>query len=157
MHSTEVPALSDLAATDLLAPDLRAPDLSAAALAASDLAAADRAASGLPWGAPRACCRVDVVEPGRMVALSGRLDVSVAADIRLALVAAADDGTGELVLDLRGLASLDATGLGVLVGTHRRAQRAGRVLVLADVTPAVARLLFLTRLDKVLRTRRSAA
>lgn len=95
--------------------------------------------------------------PGRLVALSGRLDVHSAADVRMVLVEAVPAGTGDLVLDLSGLTALDATGLGVLVGGHRRAQRAGRVLVLQDVTPAVARLLLLTRLDKVLRTVRSVA
>lgn len=92
---------------------------------------------------------------GSVLTLAGRLDVHAAADVRLALAAAVDAGTGELVLDLAGLESVDATGLGVLVGAHRRAQRAGRTLVLADVPDQVGRLLFLTRLDKVLHTRRT--
>ncbi|HUR15092.1 MAG TPA: STAS domain-containing protein [Mycobacteriales bacterium] len=92
---------------------------------------------------------------GSYVCLSGRLDVHAAADVRLALAAAVDRGAGELVLDLTALESVDATGLGVLVGAHRRAQRAGRTLVLADVPDGVARLLLLTRLDKILQTRRS--
>jgi anti-anti-sigma regulatory factor len=44
----------------------------------------------------------------------------------------------------------------VLVGAHRRAVRAGRTLVLRDVTPGVARVLHLTRLDRVLRQVRSS-
>lgn len=92
---------------------------------------------------------------GSLVALTGRLDVSAAADVRLELAAAVDRGDGELVLDLAALESVDATGLGVLVGAHRRAQRAGRTLVLTDVPEPVSRLLLLTRLDKILRTRRS--
>ena len=92
---------------------------------------------------------------GSFVALSGRLDVRAAADVRLALADAVDRGDGELVLDLAMLESVDATGLGVLVGAHRRAQRAGRTLVLADVPDGVSRLLLLTRLDKILQTRRS--
>ncbi len=66
------------------------------------------------------------------------------------------DGQGDLVLDCAGLTAVDATGLGVLVGAHRRAQRAGRVLVLLDVQPSVGRSLLLTRLDRVLRTARTA-
>lgn len=91
----------------------------------------------------------------RPVALSGRLDVRAAADARLLLADAVDTGDGELVVDLAALEAVDATGLGVLVGAHRRAQRAGRTLVLADPPPAVDRLLMLTRLDKVLQTRRT--
>ena len=105
---------------------------------------------------PRSC-RTTVLEPGRVLTLTGRLDVSTAADVRMVLVDAVGAGSGPLVLDLAGIEALDATGLGVLVGAHRRAQRAGRVLVLRDVPAAVARLLFLTRLDKVLRTTRTPA
>ena len=95
-------------------------------------------------------------EPGRCLALSGRLDVSVTADVRLALAAAVDAGTGELVLDVTEVSGVDASGLGVLVGAHRRAGRAGRTLVLQDVPPALGRLLLLSRLDRVLSLRRSA-
>lgn len=92
---------------------------------------------------------------GCLVALSGRLDVRAAADVRLELAEAVDNGHGELVVDLTELVAVDATGLGVLVGAHRRAQRAGRTLVLEDVPDPVCRLLALTRLDRILQTRRS--
>ena len=96
-----------------------------------------------------------VVCPGAEVALAGRLDVAAAADLRGALAVQVDTGAGELVVDLAGLTALDATGLGLLVGVHRRAQRAGRVLVLRDAPVAVGRVLLVTRLDKVLRQRRT--
>lgn len=89
--------------------------------------------------------------PGHLLALSGRLDVHVAADARLELARALDDGDGDLVLDLAALEAVDATGLGVLVGAHRRAGRLGRTLVLRDTPPALGRLLRRTRLDRVLR------
>ena len=92
----------------------------------------------------------------KVVALTGKLDVHAAADVRNALAEAVDVGEGELVLDLAALEAVDATGLGVLVGAHRRAQRAGRTLVLEDVPAGVTRLLLVTRLDKVLTTRRTA-
>ena len=100
---------------------------------------------------------VDVLVPGRLLALSGRLDVSAAADLRRLLLVAVAEGQGELVLDVCGLVALDATGLGVLVGAHRRAGRADRVLVLRDVPPGLARLLLVTRLDRVLRVQRTPA
>jgi anti-anti-sigma factor len=90
------------------------------------------------------------VEPGQLVQLAGRLDVHTAADVRLALADAVELGEGDLVIDLASLEGVDATGLGVLVGAHRRAGRAGRTLVLRDVTPPVHRVLFLTRLNRVL-------
>ena len=97
-------------------------------------------------------CATAVLVDGRLLALRGRLGVGDATDVRLALAEAVDAGSGPLVLDLSELTALDATGLGVLVGAHRRAGRAGRVLVLRDVRGPVARLLLLTRLDRVLRT-----
>lgn len=95
--------------------------------------------------------------PGARIALRGRLDVAAATDARLALASAVDAGAGDLVLDLTGLVAVDATGLGVLVGAHRRASRQGRTLVLHDAPAPVARVLRLTRLDRVLRQTRSTA
>lgn len=95
--------------------------------------------------------------PGHVLALSGRLDVHAAADARLELADAVDAGEGELVLDLTDLEAVDPTGLGVLVGAHRRAGRLGRTLVLRDTPPAVGRVLRRTRLDRVLRQTSTAA
>ncbi len=97
------------------------------------------------------------VARGHLLALTGRLDVTAAADARLALAAAVDQGEGDLVLDLAALEAVDVTGLGVLVGAHRRAGRSGRTLVLRDVSPSVGRLLHVTRLDKVLRQSTTSA
>ena len=97
------------------------------------------------------------VSPGHVLAVGGRLDVHAAADARLAIAAAVDDGDGDLVLDLVACEGVDATGLGVLVGAHRHAGRAGRRLVLRDAPPQVARLLRRTRLDRVLRQAATAS
>ncbi len=98
-------------------------------------------------------CILIQVEPGTLLCLAGRLDVVAAADVRSALAEAeaVDHGVGDLTLDLAAVDGIDATGLGLLVGAHRRAGRAGRRLVLRDVPPVVARVLLVTRLDKVLR------
>lgn len=98
---------------------------------------------------------LEVQRPGQALALRGRLDVHVTADVRLALAAAVADGTGALVLDVSGIEGVDAPGLGVLVAAHRRAGRAGRTLVLRDVPPPLWRVLRLARLDRVLHVTRS--
>jgi anti-anti-sigma factor len=94
-------------------------------------------------------------EPGQVLAVAGRLDVHTAADVRLALLDALADGAGDLVLDVAAVYAVDATGLGVLVGAHRRAGRLGRRLVLRDPSDALQRVLFLTRLERVLQVSRS--
>jgi anti-anti-sigma factor len=82
--------------------------------------------------------------------VGGRLDVRSAADARTALHAAVDDGVGDLVLDLSELDSWDATGLGVIMGAHRRAGRSGRRRVRRGVPPQMQRLLVATRLHRIL-------
>lgn len=91
---------------------------------------------------------------GERVVLSGRLDARGAAPARDALHAALAAGSGRLVVDLSRVELLDATGLGVLVGAHRRARLDGRELVLSDAPPRVARLLSLTRVDRVITVER---
>jgi anti-sigma B factor antagonist len=88
------------------------------------------------------------------VVLVGRLDVRGAAAAREALHAALAGGEGRLFVDLSGVELLDATGLGVLVGVHRRARLQDRELVLCDAGPRVARLLSLTRLDRIIAVER---
>ncbi|MGN6578210.1 MAG: STAS domain-containing protein [Nocardioides sp.] len=88
--------------------------------------------------------------PVDQLVLAGRLDVHCVADVRSALHTAIDDGAGPLVVDLAGVEVADVTGLGVLVGAHRRAGRLGRTLVLRRVPPRLARLLTATRLHRIL-------
>lgn len=97
---------------------------------------------------------VQVVAEGCEVVLRGRLDVRTVADVRAVLHAAIDTGAGALVIDLREAEIMDATGLGVLVGAHRRAGRAGRQLVLRGVSPRLDRLLTATRLHRILAVER---
>lgn len=88
--------------------------------------------------------------PIQVVRLDGRLDVHTVATARDSLHAAVDAGAGELVVDLSGIDRVDATGLGVLLGTQRRAVRAGRRVMLRGVPPRLSRLLWATRMERVL-------
>ena len=92
-----------------------------------------------------------------VVTLDERLDVSTATDARLLLHRAVDAGIGDLVVDMARLEVLDASGLGVLIGAHRRAMRSGRRLFLRNVPPPVMRVLWVTRLQRVLLVEQLAA
>ena len=94
--------------------------------------------------------RVWANDEGDLVAITGHLEVSTVPDARAVLHDAVDRGTGDLVVDLSDVDMIDATGLGVLVGTHRRAQRAGRRILLRGVPPRIHRLLLVTRLHRVI-------
>jgi anti-anti-sigma factor len=93
---------------------------------------------------------VRIVKPGAALAISGRLGAATVADVRAALCEAVDSGVDDLLVDLHEVELVDATGLGVLVGAHRRADRLGRRLVLQRVPERIERLLLATRLHRVL-------
>ncbi|MER5625530.1 STAS domain-containing protein [Streptosporangium sp. NPDC002544] len=86
----------------------------------------------------------------QVVSVGARLDVGTVTGVRPRLHEAVDSGRGDLIVDLSGLEMIDATGLGVLVGTHRRAVGAERRLILRRVPPRIMRVLAVTRLNRVL-------
>lgn len=88
---------------------------------------------------------IDVVDPGAHLRLTGRLDARNAPSTRTGLHEAVDEGVGELIIEMGGLEIWDGTGLGVLVGAGRRAQRSGRRLVLTGVQARELRLLRVAR------------
>lgn len=89
------------------------------------------------------------------VRLVGFLDVRGVAEARAVLAQGMEVGEGDVVVDVTDLVALDATGLALLVAAHRRAVAQGRRLVLDGVRPPLARLLAVTRLNRVLVIRRS--
>jgi anti-sigma B factor antagonist len=105
-------------------------------------------------GAP-ACVEHPV--PGQRIRIVGSIDAASVGGVRAGLHDAVDLGTGELIVELGGLELGDATGLGALLGAHRRANRAGRTMVLTDVPIALQRILAYTRLGRVLAIRDTVA
>jgi anti-sigma B factor antagonist len=90
-------------------------------------------------------------DPMPVFSVLGALDVTTAATLRAELTdLLAVGGTDDLVVDLNQMGALDTVGLGLLVGIHRQAQRAGRRLVLSGVPPRMSRVLAITRLNRVL-------
>ena len=94
--------------------------------------------------------RVAEISFGQEVSVSGRLDVHTVGEVRLALHDILGRGAGDLLIHLAEAEVHDATGLGVIVGAHHHARRAGRRLVLVDVSPRLDRLLRASRLHRVL-------
>ena len=94
---------------------------------------------------------ITIEQPGRVLALRGRLSARTVAEGRAALVEAIAVGSDALVVDISGLQLVDASGLGMLVGAHRLALRNERELVLRGVPERIERLLAVTRLNRVLR------
>ena len=82
--------------------------------------------------------------------LRGSLDFETAPSLRAALLEAADEGKHDIVVDLSHLEFLDSSGLGALIGAHKRAlEHAGRLRLIISAGP-IARLLTITGLMDVL-------
>ncbi len=81
--------------------------------------------------------------------LSGSLDVASSPSLRAALIEAADEGKHDIVVDLTRLEFLDSTGLGALIGAHRRALEHGGHVRLIVGEGMIQRLLTITGLMRV--------
>lgn len=82
--------------------------------------------------------------------LRGSLDLATAPSLRAALLEAADEGKHDIIVDLTQLEFLDSTGLGAIIGAHRRAlENDGRVRLVVSDGP-IQRLLTITGLMRIL-------
>src|ERR1700753_1340126 len=93
--------------------------------------------------------------------LSGRVDVTSVADLRSELQKAVDSASpladvpgATIRFEVAELELVDAAGLGALVAAHRRAGRAGLGFSLVNVPDRLSRLLFISRLYRVLSVER---
>ncbi|MPZ62250.1 MAG: anti-sigma factor antagonist [Propionibacteriales bacterium] len=93
---------------------------------------------------------MDVVVRREALGVDGRLDASCAADVRARLNRLIDSTVGDVVIDLSGVDLVDATGLGVLAGAHRRLRRTGRRLILRGCGAHLRRVLAVTGLRRVM-------
>ena len=85
-----------------------------------------------------------------LLRVRGEIDVATAPGVRERLFGLLRSGMGLVIVDLSGVSFCDASGLGVLVGGHRRALMLGVTLRLTAASPALARLLRIHGLDRVL-------
>lgn len=86
----------------------------------------------------------------QLFSLHGSLDVATSPSLRAALMEAADHPDHQFVVDLCSLEFLDSTGLGALIGAHRRACERGGSLRLVVDEGQILRLLRITGLLDVL-------
>jgi len=92
------------------------------------------------------------VEPGGNVAvfaLRGSLDLATSPSLRSALLEAADNGQIQIIVDLTAIEFIDSTGLGSLIGAHRRAQEHGGSVRLVVHEGPISRLFNITGLVRV--------
>jgi anti-sigma B factor antagonist len=93
---------------------------------------------------------VELVSGVPVVRAPEEVDVTNAAGLRAALVEAAADGHGTLVVDMARTQFCDTAGLHALVAAHKRAQAEGGQVLLVMGGAAVVRIFAITGLDSVI-------
>lgn len=97
--------------------------------------------------------RVAVGESGPVLMLSGEADITTLAQLEDALSAQLAAGAGILTVDLSGLGFADSATIGALIRAARTLKSQGGRLDLARPQPALARMLALLGVDKVVPIR----
>jgi anti-sigma B factor antagonist len=93
---------------------------------------------------------VEAVRVVPVVAAPEEIDITNADQLRSALLQAAADGHGTLVVDMTRTRFCDCGGLQVLMAAHKQARAEGRELVLVISGAAVPRLFAITGIDRVI-------
>jgi anti-anti-sigma factor len=87
------------------------------------------------------------------VSLTGELDIGTVAELNEVLRSLVS-GEREIVIDLAGLSFVDSSGLRALLLARRAAVADGYELTVTEGPPAVERVLKMTGIDELLRSRR---
>lgn len=84
-----------------------------------------------------------------VVAPAGEIDLATAPELREGLQQAESAAIEGLLVDLRGVGFIDSTGIGELVGCHRRCREAGRPVVFIVPDGTTRKILTVTGMDGV--------
>ena len=92
----------------------------------------------------------ELLEDGMpVVSVMGEVDLATAPALAQTLLAAAEDWTGEVIVDLTDCGFIDARGLHALVSTRARLERSNRALTLVLSNPNVLRIFHITHVDEL--------
>ncbi len=84
------------------------------------------------------------------VSAHGEIDLATVNTLRSTITAAIAEGARHIVLHLDGVSYIDSSGLGTLIGAHKRVAAAGGTLTVRCGQPRILRLFAITGLDRVL-------
>lgn len=97
---------------------------------------------------------MDIRTDGPRLVLSGDFDVRSTMEVRLAIYVLLADHDEDVVVDLTEVGAIDVTALKVLAVATRQATRSGHHLMLRGCSPAVRRMLHLSRLIRAVEVER---
>ena len=93
---------------------------------------------------------VEVAGGVPVLATPEEIDITNAEALRSALLTAAADGPGTLVVDMTRTQFCDSSGLHTLIAAHKRARAEGREVLLVIPSTAVLRVFALTAVDRMI-------
>jgi anti-sigma B factor antagonist len=85
------------------------------------------------------------------VAAFGEIDVATAPELRAALDALIDSGTGAVDVDMAGVTFIDSSGLGALIAALKRARQRDADITISNLTGATRRVFEITGLIEVFK------
>jgi anti-anti-sigma factor len=99
---------------------------------------------------------MEITTNGATLFLTGRFDVRSTSMVREALYKHIEEHSGNIVVNLSEVESIDATALKVLAAATKLMERDGRQLVLRGCSPALRRIIAFTRLRRLVQVERGA-
>jgi anti-sigma B factor antagonist len=103
-----------------------------------------------PGASQRFVAATEQLESGTpVVSVMGEVDLATAPAFARTLLGAAEDGRGEVIVDLTGCSFLDSRGLGALLATRGRLEHSNRRLALVLSNPNVMRIFRMTQFDEI--------
>ena len=109
------------------------------------------------FGGPGNGAQMDIVTQGPTLVLVGDFNGRSTSEVRSALHEQLSSPEHAITVDLSGVDSVDVPALRVLAYASHEAGRTGHHVVLRGCSPAVIRMLHLTRLIKFVELERAAA
>lgn len=92
-----------------------------------------------------------------VVKVHGEVDVYTAPKMKEEMQRCIDTGLTNVVVDLAGVAYMDSSGLGVLIGALKRAREAGGELIVSAPNARIARIMDVTGLGRIFNVHAATA
>ena len=104
----------------------------------------------MPGATQRFMAATEHLESGApVISVMGEVDLATAPALEETMLGVAEEGTGEVIVDLTACSFLDSRGLRALIATRGRLEHSNRRLALVLSNPSVMRVFQITQFDEL--------